>query len=90
MRCATFAVAGEKEHVALSDQFFRTGAIENDTAVGEAADGESHSRRNVCFDDTGDDIDRWALRGHDEVNAHRTSFLSDASDALRRRERPPS
>ena len=75
-------VAGQQQHVALADQLLGAGLIEDDAAVGEAVDGVRGTRRDVGLDDTGDDVDRRALRGDDEVHADGAGLLGDAGDAL--------
>ena len=82
MRCDDVGVAWQQQHVALADQLLGAGLVEDDPAVGEAVDREGGARRDVGLDDAGDDVDRWPLRGHDEVHANCTSLLGDARDAL--------
>ena len=75
-------VAGQQEHVALPHELLRTRLIEDDAAVGEAADGERHAGRNVGLDHAGDHVHAGPLRGDDEVDPHRTRLLRNPGDAL--------
>ena len=44
--------------------------------------GERDAGRDVGLDDAGDDVDRRALRGDDQVDADGPGLLGDAGDAL--------
>jgi hypothetical protein len=59
----------------LADQTFRTGLVEDDSAVGETVDGIRHAGGNVGLDDTSDDVHRWPLRGQDEMDSDGASLL---------------
>ena len=72
----------EEERVALADELLGAGLVEHDARVGEARGGERHARRHVGLDETGDDVDRRALRREDEVDAGGPRELGDAHDRL--------
>src|SRR5204863_2295579 len=70
------------EHVAASQQLLGTGLVEDDPRVDARADGEGDPRRDVGFDQAGDDVGGGALGRDQEVNAHGTGELGDATDQL--------
>ena len=70
------------EHVAPTEQLFRTARIEDHPAVDLRADGEGDARRDVGLDEPGDDVCGRPLRGDDEVDADRPGKLRDPADEL--------
>ena len=82
MRCAFELDADEQQHVAVADQLLGAGLVEDDAGVGERAHREREPARDVGLDDTGDDVDRRALRRDHEVDADGAGHLRDAADAL--------
>ena len=75
-------VSRQQQHVALTNQFFRAGLVQDHATVSKARYRKCHTRRNVGFDNTRDDVDAWALCCNDQVNTDRTSLLRNASDAV--------
>ena len=71
---------GLVEHVALAQQHFRTLFAQDRAAVDAAGDVEADPGRQVRLDHAGDDVDRGALRGHDQVDARRAALLRQALD----------
>ena len=68
------------QHVAFAEQIFGADGIENGSAVDGTHCAECHARGDVRFNKTGDDVDRRALRGDDEVHARCARHLGDADD----------
>ena len=71
-----------EQHIALSEQFLRAVHINNGTGIHSGRDGKSNSRRNICLDHTGDDIDRWSLRRNHQMNARCTRQLGQTTDRI--------
>src|SRR5690606_26589437 len=73
--------AGHIEHVAHAQQLLGTHLAQDCAAIDLGRDLKADTRREVRLDRAGDDIDRWALRGHDDVDSARPSHLREALDA---------
>ena len=69
-----------EQQIASTDQLVRTRRIENGTGIDHLHHTESHTRREVRFDDTGNDIGRGTLRSDNHVNTHGTRLLGDTGD----------
>src|SRR3990167_4748917 len=65
----------EHQHVTLSEQFLSSNLIKDCTAIDLTCYGKCDTRRNVCLDQSSNNIDTWALRRKHQVNSDRTSFL---------------
>src|SRR3546814_7221091 len=61
--------AGHIEHVALAEELLRALLAEDRAAVDLGRDREADPGREFRLDDARDDVDRRALRGHDEMDA---------------------
>ena len=72
--------AGHIEHVALAEQLLRALLAQNRAAVDLARHLEGNAGREVRLDRAGDDVDRGALRRHDEMDARRARHLREALD----------
>ncbi len=72
----------EQEHVALADEPLGALLVEDHAAVGGARHREREAGRHVGLDDAGDDVDRRALGGDDEVDADGAGHLGDAADRV--------
>ncbi len=68
------------EHVALAEQLLGALLAQDGAGIDLAGDGEGDARRQVCLDDAGDDVDRRALRRHDQVDAGGARLLRQALD----------
>ena len=83
------AVGGHKEHVAAAQEPIRTGYIQNDATVGLAGNGKGNARREVGLNQTRNYVNRRALRGNNQVDAHGAGHLRQPADMffhfLRRR-----
>jgi hypothetical protein len=74
------AAAGHVEHVALAEQLLGALLAENGAAVDLRRHLEGDAGREVRLDRAGDDVDRRALRGHDQVDAGGARHLGEALD----------
>ena len=79
----------QQEHVALADQALGAGLVEDDPAVGQRRHREGHAGRDVGLDHAGDHVDRRALGGEHQVDAHGPGHLGDAARPTPRRRGPP-
>ena len=68
------------EHVALAQQLLGALFAQDRAAVDPAGDRKAHPSRQVGLDHPGDDVDRGALGGHDQVDARGAAFLAKALD----------
>ena len=68
------------EHVALAEQLLGALLAENGAAVDLARDLERDAGREIGLDRAGDDVDRGALRRHDEMDAGGARHLREALD----------
>ena len=70
----------QEQHIALSEQVFRTHLIENRAAVDFAGYLERDACRNVGFDQACDDIDAGTLCGKDQMDTCRAGFLGETGN----------
>src|SRR3546814_2937051 len=63
------AAAGHVQHVALAEKLLGALLAEDGAAVDPRGDLKADARREVRLDRAGDDVDRGALRRHDEVRS---------------------
>ena len=77
-RCARRQV----QHVAVAQQRFCTGLIQDGARVDLGADLERHAGRDIGLDQAGDHIHGRALGGQNEVDAGRTCLLCQARNEL--------
>ena len=70
------------EHIALADQLFCAGGIQNDARLDLARDRERDARGDVRLHDAGDDVRGRTLRCNDQVHACGTRLLRDAADRV--------
>ena len=75
------AAAGHVEHVALAEELLGAHLAEDGAAVDLRGDLEGDAGREVRLDRAGDDVDRGALRRHDQVDAGGAGHLGEALDA---------
>ena len=68
------------QHIALADELFRAGRIQNDTRLNLAGYGKRDTGRNVGLHDAGDNIRRGSLGCDHQVHACGTGLLRDAAD----------
>src|SRR5690606_15517368 len=68
------------EHVALAEQLLGALLAQDRAAVDSTGDVEADARRQVGLDHAGDDVDRRALRGHDQVDAGGAALLAQPLD----------
>jgi hypothetical protein len=73
--------AGHVEHVALPEQLLGALFAKDGAAVDLRRDLEGDAGREVGLDRAGDDVDRRALRRHDQVDAGGARHLRQALDA---------
>ena len=73
---------GEKEHVAAAEKSLGAVGVEDGPRVNFGGQAEADSGWHVGLDEAGDDVDRGALRGQDEMNADGASHLRKAGDGL--------
>jgi hypothetical protein len=71
---------GLVEHIALAQQLLGALFAQDGAAVDPAGHGKADPGRQVGLDHAGDDIDRGALRGHDQVDARRAALLRQTLD----------
>ena len=77
------AAAGlQVEHVALAQQGLGAHLVENGSGIDLGRDLEGDARGNVGLDQAGDDIDRRALGGQDQVDAGGARLLGQTGDQL--------
>ena len=74
------AAAGHVEHVALAQQLLGALFAQDGAAVDLGRDLERDAGGEVGLDGAGDDVDRRALRGHDQVDAGGAGHLGEALD----------
>ena len=74
--------AVQQQHVALAHQALGAALVEDDLGVGGRRHREGEAGRDVGLDHAGDDVDRRALRGDDQVDADGTGLRGDAVDRL--------
>ncbi len=74
------AGVGLVEHVALAQQLLGALLAQDRAAVDPAGDVEADAGRQVGLDHAGDDVDRGALRRHDQVDAGGAALLRKALD----------
>ena len=72
------AAAGHVEHVAHAEQLLGALLAEDGAAVDLGGDLEGDAGREVGLDRAGDDVDRGALRRHDDVDAGGARHLREA------------
>src|SRR5690606_17999843 len=65
----------EEEAVAFSKELVRPVSVEDGSRVDARRDAEGDSRRHVRLDQTGDDVDRRALRREDHVDSDGARLL---------------
>ena len=73
---------GEEQHVAAADELLGATGVEDDAGVGLRRDRQGDAAGDVGLDDAGDHVDRRALRGDDQVDAHGPRHLGDAHDGV--------
>ena len=74
------AAARHVQHVALAEQLLGALLAEDGAAVDLAGHLEGDAGREIRLDRAGDDVDRGALRRHDEVDAGGARHLGEALD----------
>ena len=74
------AAARHVEHVALAEQLLGALLAEDGAAVDLARHLERDAGREIRLDRAGDDVDRGALRRHDEMDAGGARHLRQALD----------
>ena len=72
----------EKQPIALPYELLCPGLIKDDPAVGEARCRERQAARNIRLDETGYDVNAWALSGEHKMDAGRSRKLRDAHNRL--------
>ena len=78
-----FALAERRvEHIALADQLFRAGRIQNDAGFDLAGYRKRDARRDIRFHDAGDNVRRRSLGRDNEVHTCGTRFLRDTADGV--------
>ncbi|OPZ76345.1 MAG: hypothetical protein BWY77_01925 [bacterium ADurb.Bin431] len=70
----------EVEHIARAQELFGAGRIEDGPGIELGSDLESDARRDVGFDEAGDDVHRWPLGRKYEMYADRPAHLGEADD----------
>ena len=70
------------KHIAPSKQFLRAVHVKNRAAVHPTRDRQGNSRRHIGLDLSGHNIDGWALRRDDQMNARRPGQLRQAADRV--------
>ena len=83
--CAVYAlrIAGarrQEQHVALTEQVFRTHLVEDGAAVDFARHLEGDAGRNIGFNQAGNHVYARPLGGQNQVDARRARLLCDAGD----------
>ena len=68
------------QHIALAQQLLGALFAKDGARIYAAGHGKADAGRQVRLDDAGDDIDRRALRRHDQVDAGGARFLGQALD----------
>ncbi len=56
--------------------------VDDGAGVDLGGEAEAHAGGDVGLDEAGDDVDRWALRGEDEVDADGAGHLGEAGDGF--------
>src|SRR5579864_6300365 len=69
------------EHIAAPEQALGSRHVDDGARIDLRGDRKGDARGDIRFDETGDDVDRRALRGDDEVDAGRPRQLRDAANA---------
>ena len=69
-----------EEHIALTEELLGTLFAQNGAAVNFGGDLKGDAGREICLDRAGDDIDRGALGGQNDVNAGGARHLCEALD----------
>ena len=77
-------IAREKQAVAVAEQGFRAGAVDDRAAVDVLTDHECNACGEVGFDQPGDYIDRWPLGCKHEVYPDCAGHLRQAGDRFLR------
>ena len=70
------------QHIALADQLFRAGRIQNDTGFDLAGYRKRDTRRDICLHDTGDNVSRRTLCCYNKVHACGSRLLRDTADGV--------
>ena len=70
------------QHVTVTQQCLCPHLIENRARIHLRRNLKRDTARNVGLDEAGDDIDRWALRRQDQMNARRAGLLRQPCDQL--------
>ena len=65
-----------EEHVTVTEERLGSVAVENRPGVRHRNHAEGDPGSEIRFDDAGDNVDRRALRGEDEVDSNRPCHLS--------------
>ena len=73
---------GHEEHVAVAQQLLRAAVVDHRAAVHLGRHREGDTGGDVGLDDAGDDVDRRALGGDDQMHARRARQLRQAADAV--------
>src|SRR5699024_6292822 len=73
---------GGEEHVAAAQQLFRAAGVQDGAGVDLRGDRKGDAGGDVGLDDAGDDVDRGALGGDDQVHAGGAGHLRQAADRV--------
>ena len=68
------------QHIALADQLFRAGRIQDDARLDLARYRKRDARRDVRLHDAGDDVRRGALGRYDQMHTRSARFLRNTAD----------
>ena len=82
LRALQTCLGMHEEHVALAEQRFRTGLVENDPRIDLRCHGESDARREVRLDYARDHVHTRALGRDNEVNTDGAGFLRQPDDLV--------
>ena len=78
-----FLVAlGIKQHIAFSEQLFRAVHIDDRPGIHAGRNRKCDSRRHVCLDQSGDDVDGRTLGGNDQMDTCCTRQLRQTADGI--------
>src|SRR5262249_26494226 len=68
----------QKEHITLAQQTLGSVRIDDRSRVDLGGDSEGNSGRNICFDDSGDNVHEWTLSSQHQMYSNGPGLLCES------------